>query len=124
MWTQIHPIHTLSALTDLCGHHYLKESLCPVDACLNWAKGTLNNSVTVFGGSLRSCWWFSVGHVVLTAGKAEIRDGLVGTEGGGHLESGKSQFSRKLHPPSSSRRRDGYSNPDVYILCAVCIYVR
>lgn len=30
------------------------------------------------------------GPVVLTAGEAEIRDG---TEGGGHLQSGRSQFS-------------------------------
>lgn len=37
-------------------------------------------------------------HVVLTAGEAEIRDRLGGTEGGGHLESGRSQFFRK-HPP-------------------------
>lgn len=62
------------------------------------AEGTLNNSVVVVGGSLRSCWWcwwFSGGHVVLTAGEAEIRDGLGGTEGGGHLESGRSQFKKE-----------------------------
>lgn len=39
---------------------------------------------------------FLGGHVVLTAGEAEIRDGLVGPEGRwglrGHLESWKSQF--------------------------------
>lgn len=35
------------------------------------------------------------GHVVLTAGEAEIRDRLGGTEGGGHLKSGRSQFFRK-----------------------------
>lgn len=33
------------------------------------------------------------GHVVLTAGEAEIRDRLGGTKGGGNLESGRSQFS-------------------------------
>lgn len=30
--------------------------------------------------------------MVLTAGEAEIRDGLGGTGGGGHLDSEKSQF--------------------------------
>lgn len=40
------------------------------------------------------------GHVVLTAGQAEIRDGLAGTEGGGHQESGGSQFFRKHPPPN------------------------
>lgn len=39
------------------------------------------------------------GHVVLTAGEAEIRDGHGGTEGRGHLESRRSQFLHKL--PSS-----------------------
>lgn len=38
---------------------------------------------------------FSGGHVVRTAGEAEIRDGLGGTEGGGHLESGRSQLFQK-----------------------------
>lgn len=44
---------------------------------------------------------FPGGHVDLTAGEAEIRDGLGGTEGGGHLESVKSQFFRKNTPISS-----------------------
>lgn len=44
---------------------------------------------------------FPGGHVDLTAGEAEIRDGLGGTEGGGHLESVKSQFFRKNTPTSS-----------------------
>lgn len=46
---------------------------------------------------------FLGGHVVLTAGEAEIRDGLGGTEGGGHLESGRSQFFRKPRLPASSK---------------------
>lgn len=33
--------------------------------------------------------------MVLTAGEAEIRDG---TEGGGHLQSGRSQFSGNTPP--------------------------
>lgn len=77
------------------------------------AKGTLNNSVAVVCGSLHSfwwCWWFSGGHVVLTAGEAEIRDGLDGTEGGGHLESGRSQFFRKPHLTSSSKNKWIYTH--------------
>lgn len=46
----------------------------------SWSKGTLNNSVVVVGGSLRiaagGVGGFLGGHVVLTAGEAEIRDGL------------------------------------------------
>lgn len=48
-------------------------------------------------------WFFCLfpgGHVDLTAGEAEIRSGLGGTEGGGHLESVKSQFFRKKPPTS------------------------
>lgn len=70
-------------------------------------KGTLNNSAGVVGGSLCSCWlcWCSLffgggGHVVLTAGGAEIRDRLGGAECGGHLESGRSQFFRNTTSPA------------------------
>lgn len=54
--------------------------------------------------------------MVLTAGEAEIRDGLGGTEwvGVGHLESGSNQFSRKPHPSSSNKQTN-----DIYSLILV-----
>lgn len=47
---------------------------------------------------------FLGGHVVLTAGEAEIRDGLCGTEGGVHLESGRSQFFGKPNHQHTNTR--------------------
>lgn len=61
-------------------------------------KNTLNNSVVVVGGSLHSCWWFLGGHVVRTAGGAQIRDGLGGTEGGGAPGVWKGPVFQKTPP--------------------------
>lgn len=75
----------------------------------------INNSVVVVGGSLRSCWWcwwwFSGGHVVLTAGEAEIRDGLGGTEGGGGTWSleGDSFAEDPTHVPPINTQMDIYT---------------
>lgn len=65
--------------------------------------------------------------MVLTAGEAEIRDGLGGTEGGGHLESGRSQFFKKNNNKKTptffliNTQIDIYihTDSDAHIACAV-----
>lgn len=57
----------------------------------------LNNSVLVVGGMTAGAVGAG-GHVVWTAGEAEIKNGLGGIEGEGHLQSGRSPFSQKHRP--------------------------
>lgn len=54
--------------------------------------------------------FYSGGHVDLTAGEAEIRDGLGGTEGGGHLEVCKEPVFQKSPPTycNPGKRKNGY----------------
>lgn len=65
---------------------------------------------------------FLGGHVVLTAGEAEIRDGLVGPEGrwgagGGHLESWREPVFFRKPLSSSNKHINKYTHTD----CNGCI---
>lgn len=59
------------------------------------------------------------GHVVLTAGEVEIRDE---TEGGGHLESRRSQFFRKHMSAFKTYIKALFKNTDFDLSLCKCAF--